>query len=129
MVDTNQASEDRAGLRVTITNIIGEVLKIMGRKLVGKEEPGFPTREPVHPGVFLKKYILPNKSLTEKDVQTKSGISTEKLSEIFSGHASIDEEMRDKLRPAIDGAADLLYDHQKTYDYYSKNKKYPSHPL
>jgi plasmid maintenance system antidote protein VapI len=69
---------------------------------------------------------MPNLDLTDQAVVKRSGISEAQLTDLFEGRASFDAHTRDVLRPALGDATDLLFNHQKAFDFYRQHRKWPS---
>ena len=93
--------------------------------LLKDKKPHAPNFPPEHPGIILKEFIMPNFKLTAEDVSAKSGINAEQLQSIFNGKADIDASTRNQLRKSFGAAADDLYNHQQTFDYYKEKGQWP----
>jgi len=90
-----------------------------------KKKRYIPDFAPDAPGRFMKEFLLPNLGIGEGDILAKTALSAGDLQSIFNGDTPIDDELADRLRPALGDAADNLRKQQELFDYHTKHNEWP----
>lgn len=94
-------------------------------KMLKKEKRRFPSSPPEHPGVLMRDFVMPNLDLTADDVIKKTGISQQELEALFNCKARVDQKLKEKLRPALGDAVEILSDRQTSFDHFATYGRWP----
>lgn len=77
-----------------------------------------PNRAPTHPGLVLKRSVLPDMGVTVKAAAAGLGVSRQILHKILSAKAPITPEMAVRLGKLCGNGAELWLAMQRRYDLY-----------
>ena len=84
------------------------------------------TMSPIHPGKYLKTWLMDRNGITENDISNRTEIPISEIKRIISGGAPVNEDVAYRLVPLFGRAAETMLRMQYTFDHYVANEEYPA---
>ena len=77
------------------------------------------SKEPVHPGVYIRKHVIPSK-MSVTDAARRLGVGRPALSNLLNGKAALSPKMAVRLENTFGAGHKKLLDRQAAFDYHER---------